>query len=175
SPAELPASRETPKLHQLSTLTKIDSITIPEAFASTRVFTLCFLFYRFIIWKLLEQNALPGPLSLAHLLSSTLDFYTLLEYHNWSRHKCGFPGSCKFEEQKMCGQPQQVWGPDLDDSPMFLYKKACGQIGLKKFCQAAAGGVYAYMKIKKQYLKSLELLILVTITTYNFSKTTVTR
>ncbi|KNZ60307.1 hypothetical protein VP01_1574g3 [Puccinia sorghi] len=53
----------------------------------------------------------------------------------------------------------QVSRPDLDNSRQSLYNKAYRQAALKPFCQAAAGGVYGYMKIKKRYTKDLKLLI----------------
>ncbi|WAQ90763.1 hypothetical protein PtA15_13A162 [Puccinia triticina] len=52
-----------------------------------------------------------------------------------------------------------VWAPDLEDLPDSLYNKACRQVALKSFRQAAVGGAFAYMNIQKKYAVDLGLLI----------------
>ncbi|WAR60946.1 hypothetical protein PtB15_13B197 [Puccinia triticina] len=52
-----------------------------------------------------------------------------------------------------------VWAPDLEDLPDSLYNKACRQVALKSFRQAAMGGAFAYMNIQKNYAVDLGLLI----------------
>ncbi|KNZ52067.1 hypothetical protein VP01_3704g1 [Puccinia sorghi] len=158
---------------------------MPAGFCSTRD---ALYVHIKIIWNLLEQKSIPGPPHPNTLTEFNSRFSDAEEIAQIVENVQGAPlvpvkeiislkalhlGQRKiglgivnldnfFVENTQATLARlglRLWGPDLDDSPTYLFNEACRQAALKSFWQAAAGGAYTYMNINSKYAKDLKLLI----------------
>ncbi|KAI9616823.1 hypothetical protein KEM48_005069 [Puccinia striiformis f. sp. tritici PST-130] len=132
---------DSPKVNPLQMISR----DMPESFSLTRD---ALYVHIKLIWNLLEQKAIPIPLTPTPYSNSLL----------------AFPMPTRSNEPQMTQAILarlgiRVWAPDLEDLPDSLYNEACRQAALKSFRQASVGGAYAYMNVNLKYATDLTLLI----------------